>query len=208
MNLRNALHSSFCLMLVLPPHRCLIKDFELRLNVQDLLQHVFIKQTVGREKILQKQLIELIDLNQQIGVIEKTRYCVLMAFVSMFLSRYLAVWAKYSRTVKCLIDFDTKPMKNLKHNALPVSGCYMLGCCLAFADSIIQITLLAGCFTSPVTLTQKTGQSCTGCTWAVGSLAWVKMLPFKVSFSLYSDNMSIPFLSFKPSWKDRQKLRQ
>lgn len=41
----------------------------------DLLQHVFIKQIVGREKVLQKQLIELIDLNQQIGVIEKTRYC-------------------------------------------------------------------------------------------------------------------------------------
>uniref|UniRef100_A0AAX7UB73 non-specific serine/threonine protein kinase n=1 Tax=Astatotilapia calliptera TaxID=8154 RepID=A0AAX7UB73_ASTCA len=54
--------------------KCLIKDFELRPNVQDLLQHVFIKQTVGREKILQKQLIELIDLNQQIGVIEKTRH--------------------------------------------------------------------------------------------------------------------------------------
>uniref|UniRef100_A0A8C8DRH0 non-specific serine/threonine protein kinase n=1 Tax=Oryzias sinensis TaxID=183150 RepID=A0A8C8DRH0_9TELE len=44
--------------------RCLIKDFELRPNVLDLLQHVFIKQTVGREKILQKQLIELTDLNQ------------------------------------------------------------------------------------------------------------------------------------------------
>uniref|UniRef100_A0A8C4HZA7 non-specific serine/threonine protein kinase n=1 Tax=Dicentrarchus labrax TaxID=13489 RepID=A0A8C4HZA7_DICLA len=49
-------------------------DFELRPNVLDLLQHVFIKQIVGREKILQKQLIELIDLNQQIGVIEKTRH--------------------------------------------------------------------------------------------------------------------------------------
>lgn len=58
-----------------PPLRCLIKDFELRPNVLDLLQHVFIKQIVGKEKILQKQLIELIDLNQQIGVIEKTRYC-------------------------------------------------------------------------------------------------------------------------------------
>lgn len=56
--------------------RCLIKDFELRPNVLDLLQHVFIKQTVGRDKIVQKQLIELIDLNQQMGVIEKTRYCV------------------------------------------------------------------------------------------------------------------------------------
>ncbi|KAM9332958.1 myosin-IIIa [Pholidichthys leucotaenia] len=54
--------------------RCLIKDFELRPNVLDLLHHVFIKQIVGREKILQKQLIELIDLNQQIGVTEKTRH--------------------------------------------------------------------------------------------------------------------------------------
>uniref|UniRef100_A0A3Q1GVG2 non-specific serine/threonine protein kinase n=1 Tax=Acanthochromis polyacanthus TaxID=80966 RepID=A0A3Q1GVG2_9TELE len=54
--------------------KCLIKDFELRPNVLDLLHHVFIKQIVGREKILQKQLIELIDLNQQIGVIEKTSY--------------------------------------------------------------------------------------------------------------------------------------
>ncbi|CAJ1082668.1 myosin-IIIa [Xyrichtys novacula] len=54
--------------------KCLIKDFELRPNVLDLLQHVFIKQIVGKEKILQKQLIELIDLNQQIGVIEKTRH--------------------------------------------------------------------------------------------------------------------------------------
>uniref|UniRef100_A0AAQ6AC01 non-specific serine/threonine protein kinase n=1 Tax=Amphiprion ocellaris TaxID=80972 RepID=A0AAQ6AC01_AMPOC len=54
--------------------KCLIKDFELRPNVLDLLHHVFIKQIVGREKILQKQLIELIDLNQQIGVIEKTSH--------------------------------------------------------------------------------------------------------------------------------------
>ncbi|XP_051910752.1 myosin-IIIa isoform X2 [Hippocampus zosterae] len=54
--------------------KCLIKDFELRPNVADLLQHVFIRQTVGKEKMLQKQLIELIDLNQQIGVIEKTSH--------------------------------------------------------------------------------------------------------------------------------------
>uniref|UniRef100_A0AAR2ITW4 non-specific serine/threonine protein kinase n=1 Tax=Pygocentrus nattereri TaxID=42514 RepID=A0AAR2ITW4_PYGNA len=44
--------------------KCLIKDFELRPNVQDLLQHAFIKQIAGREKTLQKQLMELIDLNQ------------------------------------------------------------------------------------------------------------------------------------------------
>ncbi|XP_062415251.1 myosin-IIIa [Pungitius pungitius] len=54
--------------------KCLIKDFELRPNVLDLLQHVFIKASVGREKILQKQLIELIDLNQQIGIIDKTSH--------------------------------------------------------------------------------------------------------------------------------------
>ncbi|XP_077100295.1 myosin-IIIa isoform X2 [Siphateles boraxobius] len=54
--------------------KCLIKDFELRPNVFDLLQHVFIKQIVGRERMLQKQLVELIDLNQQIGAIEKTSH--------------------------------------------------------------------------------------------------------------------------------------
>ncbi|XP_017560985.1 myosin-IIIa isoform X1 [Pygocentrus nattereri] len=54
--------------------KCLIKDFELRPNVQDLLQHAFIKQIAGREKTLQKQLMELIDLNQQMGVIEKTSH--------------------------------------------------------------------------------------------------------------------------------------
>ncbi|XP_024910277.1 myosin-IIIa isoform X5 [Cynoglossus semilaevis] len=54
--------------------KCLIKDFELRPNVIELLQHEFIRQTVSREKILQKQLIELIDLNQQTGAIEKTRH--------------------------------------------------------------------------------------------------------------------------------------
>ncbi|XP_062377863.1 myosin-IIIa [Sardina pilchardus] len=54
--------------------KCLIKDFELRPNVLDLLDHVFIKQIVGREKVLQKQLMELIDLNHQMGTIEKTSY--------------------------------------------------------------------------------------------------------------------------------------
>uniref|UniRef100_A0A6Q2Z4J2 Myosin IIIA n=1 Tax=Esox lucius TaxID=8010 RepID=A0A6Q2Z4J2_ESOLU len=50
---------------------CLIKDFELRPNVLDLLEHVFIRQITGRAKILQKQLMELIDLNQQIVIAGK-----------------------------------------------------------------------------------------------------------------------------------------
>ncbi|XP_053486734.1 myosin-IIIa [Ictalurus furcatus] len=54
--------------------KCLIKDFELRPNVQDLLQHAFIKQITGQEETLQKQLTELIELNHQIGVIEKIRH--------------------------------------------------------------------------------------------------------------------------------------
>ncbi|KAJ8278097.1 hypothetical protein GJAV_G00083790 [Gymnothorax javanicus] len=53
---------------------CLIKDFEQRPHVRDLLQHAFIKQIVGHERTLQKQLMELIDLNQQMGAIEKTRH--------------------------------------------------------------------------------------------------------------------------------------
>ncbi|CAL8294065.1 unnamed protein product [Lota lota] len=54
--------------------KCLIKDFELRPNVLDLLQHVFLQQIQGKEKVLQKHLMEHIDLNQQIGTIEKTRH--------------------------------------------------------------------------------------------------------------------------------------
>ncbi|XP_069047374.1 myosin-IIIa isoform X4 [Lepisosteus oculatus] len=55
-------------------YKCLIKDFEQRPHVPDLLQHAFIKQIGGKEKILQMQLMELIDLHQQMGVIEKTRH--------------------------------------------------------------------------------------------------------------------------------------
>ncbi|XP_060681697.1 myosin-IIIa [Hemiscyllium ocellatum] len=54
--------------------RCLIKDFEHRPTVSDLLEHPFIRQIQGKEKALQKQLMELIDLHQQMGAIEKTRH--------------------------------------------------------------------------------------------------------------------------------------
>ncbi|XP_077364898.1 myosin-IIIa isoform X2 [Festucalex cinctus] len=54
--------------------KCLIKDFELRPNVADLLQHVFVGNTPGKDRMLQKQLIELIHLNQQIGSVEKTSH--------------------------------------------------------------------------------------------------------------------------------------
>ncbi|XP_067852304.1 myosin-IIIa-like [Heptranchias perlo] len=53
---------------------CLIKDFEHRPTVSDLLEHSFIRQIQGKEKALQKQLMELIDLHQQMGAIEKTRH--------------------------------------------------------------------------------------------------------------------------------------
>ena len=82
---------------LLPPNRCLIKDFELRPNVLDLLQHVFIKQIVGREKILQKQLIELIDLNQQMGAIEKTRYLLTCRFPFSHIY-HVYLWHVRSRT--------------------------------------------------------------------------------------------------------------
>ncbi|XP_076827622.1 myosin-IIIa [Brachyhypopomus gauderio] len=54
--------------------KCLIKDYELRPNVQELLQHAFIRQIKEREENLQKQLMELIDFNQQMGVVEKTSH--------------------------------------------------------------------------------------------------------------------------------------
>ncbi|GCC36433.1 hypothetical protein chiPu_0014927 [Chiloscyllium punctatum] len=53
---------------------CLIKDFEHRPTISDLLEHPFIRQIQGKEKALQKQLMELIDLHQQMGTIEKTRH--------------------------------------------------------------------------------------------------------------------------------------
>uniref|UniRef100_A0A3Q3F2H5 non-specific serine/threonine protein kinase n=1 Tax=Labrus bergylta TaxID=56723 RepID=A0A3Q3F2H5_9LABR len=81
--------------------KCLIKDFELRPNVLDLLQHVFIKQIVGREKILQKQLIELIDLNQQIGAIEKTRYC--LNFISSRHERMHTKRGSHMKTQRSLL---------------------------------------------------------------------------------------------------------
>lgn len=54
-------------------HRCLTKDYEKRPTVSSLLQHDFIKQIEGRENVLQRQLMEFIDVHQQMGVTEKAR---------------------------------------------------------------------------------------------------------------------------------------
>ncbi|XP_030406193.1 myosin-IIIa isoform X2 [Gopherus evgoodei] len=54
-------------------NKCLTKDYEKRPTISDLLQHNFIKQIEGKEKALQKQLMEFIDVHQQMGVIEKAR---------------------------------------------------------------------------------------------------------------------------------------
>lgn len=112
----------------------------------DLLQHVFIKASVGREKILQKQLIELIDLNQQIGIIDKTRYFLHLESGFLFLKVL-----KVSHGVE--IYFAVR------------SGLY--GRLQLLLTSQSNMTLLAGLFTG-----------------------------------------LILFLSFKPTWKDRQKHRQ
>ncbi|XP_069504253.1 myosin-IIIa isoform X2 [Ambystoma mexicanum] len=53
---------------------CLIKDFEKRPAVCDLLKHTFIKQIEGKDKALQKQLMEFIDVQQQMGISEKKRH--------------------------------------------------------------------------------------------------------------------------------------
>lgn len=54
-------------------HRCLTKDYEKRPTVSSLLQHDFIKQIEGKENVLQRQLMEFIDVHQQMGVTEKAR---------------------------------------------------------------------------------------------------------------------------------------
>ncbi|KAM7071249.1 myosin-IIIa-like [Acridotheres tristis] len=55
-------------------HRCLTKDYEKRPTVSALLQHDFIKQIEGKENVLQRQLMEFIDVHQQMGVTEKARF--------------------------------------------------------------------------------------------------------------------------------------
>ncbi|NXN12162.1 MYO3A protein, partial [Indicator maculatus] len=54
--------------------KCLTKDYEKRPTVSSLLQHDFIKQVEGKESVLQKQLMEFIDVHQQMGVTEKARF--------------------------------------------------------------------------------------------------------------------------------------
>lgn len=65
-----------------------------------------------------------------------------------------------------------------KRTNLPlyVSRFYMAHCSLAFAGCIIQITLLSGCFTSPVVPKQTSPQSCSymgeGASWALCVTHW------------------------------------
>ncbi|XP_026697437.1 myosin-IIIa isoform X6 [Athene cunicularia] len=54
--------------------KCLTKDYERRPTVSSLLQHDFIKQIEGKENMLQRQLMEFIDVHQQMGVTEKARF--------------------------------------------------------------------------------------------------------------------------------------
>ncbi|XP_037693287.1 myosin-IIIa [Choloepus didactylus] len=54
--------------------RCLTKDYEKRPTVSDLLQHKFITQVEGKDVMLQKQLMEFIDVHQRVGSTEKARH--------------------------------------------------------------------------------------------------------------------------------------
>ncbi|KAI5944013.1 Myosin-IIIa, partial [Manis javanica] len=51
--------------------KCLTKDYEKRPTVSDLLQHKFITQIDGKDVVLQKQLMEFIDVHQCVGGTEK-----------------------------------------------------------------------------------------------------------------------------------------
>ncbi|XP_020139679.2 myosin-IIIa isoform X2 [Microcebus murinus] len=54
--------------------KCLTKDYEKRPTVSDLLQHKFITQIEGKDVMLQKQLMEFIDIHQCTGGTEKARH--------------------------------------------------------------------------------------------------------------------------------------
>uniref|UniRef100_A0A803STH1 non-specific serine/threonine protein kinase n=1 Tax=Anolis carolinensis TaxID=28377 RepID=A0A803STH1_ANOCA len=54
--------------------QCLIKDFEKRPSVTHLLEHPFIRQAHGKDMTLQKQLADLIQTQQQLGSVAKTRH--------------------------------------------------------------------------------------------------------------------------------------
>uniref|UniRef100_A0A8D2LYH6 non-specific serine/threonine protein kinase n=1 Tax=Varanus komodoensis TaxID=61221 RepID=A0A8D2LYH6_VARKO len=54
--------------------QCLIKDFENRPSVTHLLEHPFIRQAHGKDMALQKQLVDLIQAQQQLGSVTKTRH--------------------------------------------------------------------------------------------------------------------------------------
>ncbi|XP_008829966.1 myosin-IIIa [Nannospalax galili] len=54
--------------------KCLTKDYEKRPTVSDLLQHKFITQIEGKDVMLQKQLMEFIDIHQCMGSTEKARH--------------------------------------------------------------------------------------------------------------------------------------
>uniref|UniRef100_A0A8C5PTG6 non-specific serine/threonine protein kinase n=1 Tax=Leptobrachium leishanense TaxID=445787 RepID=A0A8C5PTG6_9ANUR len=54
--------------------KCLTKDFEKRPLVCDLMEHAFIEQIKENEIMLQKQLMEFIEIHQQMGIMEKKRH--------------------------------------------------------------------------------------------------------------------------------------
>ncbi|XP_029140557.1 myosin-IIIb, partial [Protobothrops mucrosquamatus] len=54
--------------------QCLIKDFEKRPSVTHLLEHPFIRQAHGKDMALQKQLSNLIQAQQKLGFVAKTRH--------------------------------------------------------------------------------------------------------------------------------------
>lgn len=107
-------------------HRCLIKDFEKRPSVTHLLEHPFIKQVHGKDMSLQKQLAELIQEQQQLGSVAKTRYCTTHMQQLSFLP--LILETKFETLNAQIFTVSNDHMNVLTSNIISIKFCMPCEC--------------------------------------------------------------------------------